>query len=88
MLFRINNKAKVRQSTRSIVLGKAKVVSFEDIEVARAARAAKDVIIGKGKRDQKHKSTALEADAEVGKEQKEEAEKKNAGKEKAQALEQ
>jgi hypothetical protein len=29
MLTRMNNEAKVRQSTRSVVLGKAKVMSFE-----------------------------------------------------------
>jgi hypothetical protein len=62
MLTRMNNEAKVRRSTRSIVLGKAKVMSFEDIEVARAARAAKEVIKGKGKRGRKRKSVALEAD--------------------------
>jgi hypothetical protein len=62
MLIRMNNEAKVRRSTKSIVLGKAKVMSFEDIEVARAARAAKEVIKGKGKRGRKRKSAALEAD--------------------------
>jgi hypothetical protein len=62
MLTRMNNKAKVRRSTRSVVLGKAKVISFEDIEVARAARAAKEVIKGKGKRGRKRKSAALDAD--------------------------
>jgi hypothetical protein len=62
MLIRMNNKAKVRRSTRSVVLGKAKVMSFEDIEVARAARAAKEVIKGKGKRGRKRKSAALEAE--------------------------
>jgi hypothetical protein len=62
MLTRMNNEVKVRRSTRSIVLGKAKVMSFEDIEVARAARAAKDVIKGKGKRGRKRKSAAQEAD--------------------------
>ena len=60
MLTKMNNEAKVRRSTRSIVLGKAKVMSFEDIEVARAARAAK-VIKGKGKRGRKRKSAAVEA---------------------------
>ncbi|KAG9231392.1 hypothetical protein BJ875DRAFT_469609 [Amylocarpus encephaloides] len=60
MLIKMNNEAKVRRSTRSIVLGKAKVMSFEDIEVARAARATKDVIKGKGKRGRKRKSVALE----------------------------
>ncbi|KAH8791720.1 hypothetical protein F5882DRAFT_291135, partial [Hyaloscypha sp. PMI_1271] len=61
MLTRMNNEVKVRRSTQSLVLGKAKVMSFEDIEVARAARAAKEVIKGKGKRGRKRK-TAQEAD--------------------------
>jgi hypothetical protein len=62
MLTKINNEAKVRRSTRSIVLGKAKVMSFEDVEVARAARAAKEVIKGKGKCSRKRKSAAVEAE--------------------------
>jgi hypothetical protein len=62
MLTKMNNKAKVRRSTRSIVLGKAKVISFEDIKVARAARAAKEVIKSKGKRGWKRKSAAVEAE--------------------------
>jgi hypothetical protein len=37
-------------------------MSFEEIEVARAVRAAKDVIKGKGKRGQKRKSAVVEAD--------------------------
>jgi hypothetical protein len=61
-LISMNNETKIRRSTRSIVLGKAKVMSFEDIEVARAARAAKEVVKGKGKRGRKCKNTALEAD--------------------------
>jgi hypothetical protein len=62
MLTRMNNEAKVRRSTQSNVLGKARVMSFEDIEAARAARAVKDAIKGKGKRGRKRKSAALEAD--------------------------
>jgi hypothetical protein len=62
MLTKLNNEAKVRRSTRSIVVGKAKVMSFEDIEVARAARMAKDATKGKGKRGRKRKSITLEAD--------------------------
>jgi hypothetical protein len=58
----MNNEAKVRRSTRSIVLGKAKVISFEDIEVARVARAAKEVVKGKGKHGRKRKSNVLDAD--------------------------
>ncbi len=37
-------------------------MSFEEIEVARATGAAKEVIKGKGKRGRKRKSAALEAD--------------------------
>jgi hypothetical protein len=62
MLTRLNNEAKVRRSTRSVVLRKAKVMSYEDIEVAGAARAAKDAIKGKGKRGRKRKSAVMEAD--------------------------
>ena len=62
ILTRMNNEAKVRRSTRAVVLGKAKVMSFKDIEVAQAARTAKEVIKGKGKRGRKRKSATLEAD--------------------------
>ncbi|KAG9235946.1 hypothetical protein BJ875DRAFT_357236, partial [Amylocarpus encephaloides] len=54
-LRKINNEAKVRRSTKSVELGKAKVMSFEDIEVARAARSTKDIIKGKGKLGRKRK---------------------------------
>lgn len=60
-LTRMNNEAKVRRSTKSVVLGKAKVMSYEDIEEARAKRAAKEVIKGRAKRGRKRKSSALEA---------------------------
>ncbi|KAG9235618.1 hypothetical protein BJ875DRAFT_373897, partial [Amylocarpus encephaloides] len=58
LLKKINSEAKVRRSTKLTVLGKGqgKVMSFEDIEAARAARAAKDVVKGKGKRGRKRKS--------------------------------
>jgi hypothetical protein len=42
--------------------GEGKVMSFEDIEVARAARAAKEVIKGKGKRGRKRTSAVIEAE--------------------------
>ena len=48
LLTRMNNEAKVRRSTKSVVLGKAKVMSYEDIEEARIKRAAKDATKGKG----------------------------------------
>ena len=44
------------------MLGKVKVISYEDIKEARAKRAVKEVIKGKGKRGQKCKSSVLEAD--------------------------
>ena len=60
-LFEINNEAKVRRSARSVVLGKAKVMSFEDLGEARAKRDAKEkAIASKGKRGRKRKSPALE----------------------------
>ncbi|KAF4612600.1 hypothetical protein G7Y89_g15579 [Cudoniella acicularis] len=63
-LSSINNEAKVRRSTKSVVLGKAKVMSYEDIEEARAKRAAKEeATAGKGKCGRKRKSSAGEAGA-------------------------
>jgi hypothetical protein len=64
-LTTINNEAKVRRSTKSLVLGKAKVMSYEDLEEARAKRADKEAAKeakDKGKRGRKRKSAALEAD--------------------------
>lgn len=40
-LFKVNNEAKVRQSTKSLVLEKAKVMLWEDIVAAREKRAGK-----------------------------------------------
>jgi len=59
----MNNEAKVRRSTKLYVLGQreGKVISFAEIEEARARRAAKDAIKGKGKRCRKRKSAALKA---------------------------
>lgn len=37
-MTRINNEAKVRRSTMSVVLGKSKVMGYEDIEETRAKR--------------------------------------------------
>jgi hypothetical protein len=63
-LSRMNNEAKVRRSTKSVVLGKAKVMSYEDIEEARAKRAAKEqAAAGKGKCRRKRKSSAEETGA-------------------------
>ena len=60
-LIKVNNEAKVRRSTRSVVLGKAKVMSYEDLEEARAKRAAKEkTSSGKVKRGRKRKSAEPE----------------------------
>jgi hypothetical protein len=62
----INNEAKVRRSTKSLVLGKAKVMSYEDLEEARAKRAEKEAAKeakGKGKRGRNRKRATPETDA-------------------------
>ncbi|KAF2463338.1 uncharacterized protein BDR25DRAFT_320034 [Lindgomyces ingoldianus] len=41
-LFKVNNEAKVRRSTGSVALGKAKVMSYKDLKETRAKRAAKE----------------------------------------------
>lgn len=62
-LFKQNNEAKHRRSTKSTVVGKAKVMSYEDIKVAQAKRAARDANKGtmviKGKRGRKRKEPSL-----------------------------
>jgi hypothetical protein len=56
-LLEINREAKARWSIKILVLGKAKVMSFEDLEEARAKRAAKgQASAGKSKRGRKRKS--------------------------------
>ncbi|KAH9206242.1 hypothetical protein DL95DRAFT_416715 [Leptodontidium sp. 2 PMI_412] len=60
-LTKANNEAKVRRLIRSVVLGKAKVMSYQDIEEARAKRAARDIVKSKGKRGRKRKNTEPEA---------------------------
>jgi len=57
-LITINDEAKVRRSTKSVVLGKAKVMSYEDLVAKRAEREAKeqDKAKGKRKRGRKRKS--------------------------------
>jgi hypothetical protein len=63
-LIKINKEAKVRRSTRSVVLGKVKVISYEDLKEARAKRAAKEKsTLGKvkGKRGRKGRSPVRDA---------------------------
>jgi len=65
-LPKMNNEAKVRRSTKSVVFGKAKVMSYEDLSEARMKRAAKDnASEGKGKRGRRRKSPSPEPKTKV-----------------------
>lgn len=46
----VDKEAKTRRSTRSVVLGKAKVISYEDLKEVRAKRTARETaMMDKGK---------------------------------------
>jgi hypothetical protein len=63
-LIKINKEAKVCQSTRLVVLGKAKVITFKDLKEAQAKYAAKEkTSLGKVKRGRKRKVPVLETGA-------------------------
>ncbi len=67
-LFKINNEVKARRSIRSVILSKTKVMSYEDLEEARAKRVAKEKATGdkgRGKRGRKRKCRAPEEDSSV-----------------------
>jgi hypothetical protein len=54
--------------TRSLVIGKAKVISYEDLDIARTARTAKDKAAakkGNRKRGCKRKVPAREAEDDI-----------------------
>lgn len=66
-LLRANNEAKVRRSAKALVLGQARVISFHDLEEARAERSKKEIAKENGKRatskrGRKRKVDALDAD--------------------------
>jgi hypothetical protein len=65
-LREVNNEAKVRRSTKSLVLGQARAMSYEDLQEARTKRAAKDTAKAKvkGKRGRKCKSPEPEPEPE------------------------
>jgi hypothetical protein len=64
-LIKMNDEAKPRRSTKSVVLGKAKIMSYEDLQEARKKRAAKDAAAAaKPKRGRKRKN-GPEAEAEL-----------------------
>jgi len=59
-LFKQNNERECRQSTRSTVVGKAKVMSYEDIVEAQAKCDAKEAGVVKGNRGRKRKASVPE----------------------------
>jgi hypothetical protein len=56
-LFKQNNESNTRASTKSTVVGKARVMSFEDITEARKKRDEKDIAAA-GRRGRKRKDSA------------------------------
>ena len=68
-LSNINNEVKARRSTRSVVLGRAKVISYEDLEKARAKRTTKEISLTtalKRKRRRKRQSPEPEPEPAAG----------------------
>jgi hypothetical protein len=61
VLFEQNNESNIRQSTRSTVVGKAKVMSYEDIVETQAKRNSKEAAVVKGKRGRKWKSRRMKS---------------------------
>jgi DDE superfamily endonuclease len=60
-LAQINNEAKPRRSTKSDMLGTAKVMSYEDLEKAKAERVAKEIAKVIKKAEKEAKKAAKEA---------------------------
>jgi len=58
LLVEQNNESNSRRSIRSTMVGKAKVISYEDIGEAQAKRDAKEATVVKGKRGPKRESSA------------------------------
>jgi hypothetical protein len=66
LLLKVNDEAKVRRSTKSLVLGTAKVMGYEELQDVRAKRAeteAAKATKAKGKRGRKRTKASSEADA-------------------------
>lgn len=49
-LLKVNSESKIRCATRSIILGKAKVMSYDDLVAARATRSEKQAAKERGKK--------------------------------------
>jgi hypothetical protein len=63
LMMAVNNEAKVRRSTKSVVLGTARILGYDDLVEARAKREEQDAAKekSKGKRGRKPKKAAAEA---------------------------
>src|ERR1700761_218607 len=64
-LHKMNKEATARRKTKSNILGKAKVMSYDDLEAARVKRAEKEAAKeakGKGKRERRPKSAPTETE--------------------------
>ena len=67
-LIKINNEVRARRSTRSMILKKAKMLNYENLEETRAERAAKEkatIRKNRRKRERKRKSSALQKNSSV-----------------------
>lgn len=58
LLVEQNNESNSRRSIRSTMVGKAKVMSYEDTEEAQVKRDVKEATVFRGKRGPKRKSSA------------------------------
>jgi hypothetical protein len=66
LLLKVNDEAKVRRSTKPLILGRAKVMGYDELKEAREKRAEAEAAAkatGKGKRGRKRTSAAPEEDA-------------------------
>ncbi|KAL5370831.1 hypothetical protein DPSP01_014644 [Paraphaeosphaeria sporulosa] len=63
-LMKVNDEAKVRRSTRSEILGTAKVMGFDELEAKRAEREAMKEAKAKAKRVRKRKAPSGAAEGE------------------------
>lgn len=79
ILGKISNEAKARRATKSKILGKARVMSYEDLEQARVARAAKDAKKQASKKTRKSKKAEKELTAETKAEQTSTGKRKRGG---------
>lgn len=67
LLLKVNDEAKVRRSTKPLILGRAKVMGYDELKQAREKRAETEAATkakGKGKRGRKRTNAAPEADVE------------------------